>query len=254
MLEPTPHSPYDPPACASATRIRTLLNRRGPAGVVFLAKAIPEHLYPLAQQLLEASSEAQFHQLREEALVEYASLRTPDKRELFRRFSTLFPTDELAELGRLLGNPPQLHAEANTLSTNTLRLLTALPPFLTPLLFSLGPELAERFVSLFESHTDESFERAWDAFNRTLAESPDRVDAALEHRAAHFMLTAFGRIVQGGRREDPPPAAHPPGLRARIGQARKNLRNSVLRHTPGLASTFAPLLARVRRPLQGWFR
>ena len=254
MLERTSHSSHGPPACASAARIRALLNRHGPAGVIFLAEAIPEHLYPLARQLLEAPSEAQFHQLREEALVEYASLRTSDKRKLLRRFSTLFPTEELTELGRLLDDPPRLHAEAHALSTNTLRLLTALPPFLTPLLFSLGPELAERFVSLFESHTDESFERAWDAFNWTLAESPDRVSAVLEHRAAPFMLTAFARIIQNGRREEPPPPAHPVGLRAWVGLARENLRSRVLRRTPGLASTFAPLLARVRRPLQGWFR
>ena len=267
MHDTTAHNlPPGTSPCASATRIRALLDLSGLSGMVFLSKAIPEHLYPLVRQLLDAPTEEEFHRIRHEATGEYASLSTPDKRELMRRLSTILPANALAELGRLLDDPPKQQADPNrlrlALEANTLRLLTALPPFIAPLLFGLGPELAEQFIAVFEAQDDEASELAWNAFNVALEADPERASAALEHGDVRFMLAALRRIVKAGRPKDPPVPSRTATLKARLALVRECLRGSVRGGALGLvapplfatAGALAPVLAHAFEKLPSEYR
>ena len=216
--------------------------------MAFLNEAIPEYLDLLVQQLLDAPTEDEFHRLRNEALGEYASLSTPNKRELIRRVSIILPPDALADFGRILNEAPQPgspRAPARlALEASTFRLLAAFPPFVASLLFGLGPELAERFIALFEAETDEALQQAWRQFNVALAENPDRARATIERDDVRFTLTAFQRIVRHGLPRTSPPCRRAT-LKARLALARQCLRGRVLGGALGLAAPASTARSRV---------
>gem|GEM_PF-1860839 len=234
--------------------------------MVFLSKAIPEHLYPLVRQLLDAPTEEEFQRIRHEATGEYASLSTPDKRELMRRLSTILPANALTELGRLLDDPPKQQAAPNRirldLEANTLRFLTAFAPSVAPLLLRLGPELAERFIAVFEAQDDEAIELAWDAFSMTLEADPNRAIAALEDRNVRFLLATLRRIAKAGRPKDTHVPSRTATLKARLALARECLRGSIRGGALGLAApplfatvgALAPLLAHAFAKLPSEYR
>ena len=216
---------HDKSLCTSASRLRAVLEPSGASGIAFVNEAMPEYLDFLVHQLLHAPTEQEFNRLRNEALRVYAAMSTPNKRKLIRRASIILPPDALANLGRFLNEAPQpgfSHDPARlTLEANTLRLLTALPTFVSSLLFGLGPELAERLIALFEAETDEDVQQAWHLFDAGLEDAPGRASATIERDDVRFALAAFQRIVRHGRPRPPQPPSRTTKLEARLALARQ---------------------------------